>query len=42
MLLSDTENFGKEVFRKHLIFYGNDAYYQIIKEAIKNGLQTKI
>ncbi|MBD3310723.1 hypothetical protein GF351_05900 [Candidatus Woesearchaeota archaeon] len=42
MLVSDDENFGKEVFRKHLLFYGIEAYYQIIKEAIKNGLQTKI
>lgn len=42
MLISNKENFGKEVMRKHLLFYGADAYYQIIKEAIKNGLQEKI
>ncbi len=42
MLTNDKENFGKEVFRKHLLFYGAEAYYQIIKEAIKNGLQRKI
>lgn len=42
MLTSDKENFGKEVFRKHLLFYGAEAYYQILKEAIKNGLQRKI
>lgn len=42
MLLADPENFGKEVFRKHLLFYGADAYYQIIREASRNGLQTKI
>ena len=42
MLTSDKENFGKEVFRKRLLFYGAEAYYQIIKEAIKNGLQRKI
>jgi len=42
MLISDKENFGKEVLRKHLLFYGADAYYQIIKEAKKNGLQAKI
>ena len=42
MLIADNENFGKEVFRKHLLFYGTEAYYQIIKEAIKNGLQSKI
>jgi hypothetical protein len=42
MLINDQENLGKESFRKHLLFYGADAYYQIIKEAIKNGLPTKI
>jgi len=42
MLIADEENFGKEVFRKHLLFYGVEAYYHIIKEAIKNGLQSKI
>jgi predicted nucleotidyltransferase len=42
MLISESENFGKEVVRKHLLFYGADAYYQIIREAIKNGLQSKI
>ncbi|MBW2975016.1 nucleotidyltransferase domain-containing protein [Candidatus Woesearchaeota archaeon] len=35
MLIADNENFGKEVFRKHLIFYGSEAYYQIIKEATR-------
>ena len=42
MLLEDDENFGKEVFRKHIIFYGTEAYYRIIMEAKKNGLQNKI
>jgi len=42
MLVADDENFGKEVFRKHLLYYGSEAYYNIIKEAIKNGLQSKI
>ena len=42
MLVSEDENFGKEVFRKHLLFYGVEAYYQIIKGAIRNGLQSKI
>jgi len=42
MLIDDEENFGKEVFRKHLLVYGAEAYYQILKEAIRNGLQTKI
>lgn len=42
MLISEEENFGKEFFRKHLLFYGADAYYQIIKEAIRSGLSFKI
>ena len=42
MLLEDDENFGKEIFRKHIIFYGTEAYYRIIMEAKKNGLQNKI
>ncbi|MBS1266862.1 MAG: hypothetical protein MAG795_00831 [Candidatus Woesearchaeota archaeon] len=42
MLINEEENFGKELFRKHLLFYGVDSYYQIIKEAVKNGLQRKI
>ena len=42
MLLDEKENFGKEIFRKHLLMYGQEAYYQIIKEAIQNGLQRKI
>lgn len=42
MLINESENFGKESFRKHLLFYGIDAYYQIVKEALKNGLSSKI
>lgn len=42
MLINDKENFGKEVFRKHLLFYGAEMYYQIVKEAIKDGLQRKV
>lgn len=42
MLTNNQENFGKESFRKHLLFYGIEGYYQIIKEAIKNGLPSKI
>ncbi|HZX44254.1 MAG TPA: nucleotidyltransferase domain-containing protein [Candidatus Nanoarchaeia archaeon] len=42
MLVSLEENFGKEAFRKHLLFYGTEAYYEIIKEAAKNGLQSRL
>lgn len=42
MLLSDEENLGKEIFRHHLLPYGTEAYYHIIWEASRNGLQSKI
>ncbi|OYT32589.1 hypothetical protein DRJ22_03170 [Candidatus Woesearchaeota archaeon] len=42
MLLNDEENLGKQIFRKHCLAYGNEAYYNIIDEAIKNGLSFKI
>ena len=37
MLLSEEENLGKQIFRKHILFFNADIYYQLIKEAYKNG-----
>jgi predicted nucleotidyltransferase len=37
MLLSDSENLGKEVFRKHLIFLNADKYYRILKKVMNRG-----
>ncbi len=37
MLLSSEENLGKEAFRNHLIYQNSTSYYQLIKEAIKDG-----
>lgn len=37
MLLSKEENFGKEVFKNHLIFRNAERYYTLLKEAIENG-----
>lgn len=37
MLLSKEHNFGKEVFKYHLILKNARRYYEIIFEAIKNG-----
>jgi|TARA_Y100000310_G_scaffold11008_1_gene11644 predicted nucleotidyltransferase len=39
MLLAEEENLGKQVFRKHIVFYNADIYYQLIKEAYKNGFR---
>jgi predicted nucleotidyltransferase len=39
MLLSDEENLGKQIFRKHRIFFNPDIYYQLIKEAHKHGFR---
>ena len=39
MLLKKEENLGKQIFRKHKLFYNNDLYYNLIKEAYKNGFR---
>lgn len=39
MLLDKEENYGKEIFRNHIIFFGVENYYLIVKEAIENGFK---
>lgn len=39
MLLDKKENFGKEIFKKKLLFRNSERYYQLIKEAIENGFR---
>ncbi len=39
MLLRKEENLGKQIFKKHRLFYNSDIYYQLIKEAYKNGFR---
>lgn len=39
MLLNDEFNFGKEVFKNRLIFRNSERYYELIKEAVKNGFK---
>ncbi len=39
MLLRKEENLGKQIFRKHRLFYNPEIYYQLIKEAYKNGFR---
>ncbi|MEK6826922.1 MAG: nucleotidyltransferase domain-containing protein [Nanoarchaeota archaeon] len=39
MLLRDEENLGKQIFRKHKLFFNADIYYKLIREAYKNGFR---
>jgi len=39
MLLRGEENLGKQIFRKHILFYNADIYYQLIKEANRHGFR---
>jgi hypothetical protein len=39
MLLTEEENIAKEVFRSNLLFFNGDIYYELIKEAYKNGFR---
>jgi len=39
MLLRDEENLGKQIFRKHILFFNAEIYYQLVKEAYKNGFR---
>ena len=39
MLLEDGENTAKEIFRSNLLFFNGDIYYELIKEAYKNGFR---
>ena len=39
MLINEEFNYGKELARKHLIYYGAEQYYKILFEAMKNGFK---
>ncbi len=39
MLLDKKENYGKEIFRHHIILKNAYIYYEILKEAIENGFK---
>ena len=41
MLLRDEENLGKQIFKNHKLFFNVDIYYQLIKEAYKNGFRQQ-
>ena len=40
MLLREEENLAKQIFRNNKIFFNPDIYYQLIKEAYKNGFRA--
>lgn len=39
MLVDEGENYGKEVARNNLIFFGGAVYYNILNEGIKHGFR---
>lgn len=39
MLLNDKENYGKEIARNCLVFFGGAVYYSILEDAIKHGFR---
>lgn len=39
MLINIEFNYGKELARRHILFYGAEAYYKILFEAMKNGFK---
>ncbi len=39
MLLDKKENYGKEIAKNNLIFYGGASYYSILSDAINNGFK---
>ena len=40
MLKSKEENFGKEIYKNHLIIKNANSYYALIKEAVENGFRS--
>ncbi len=39
MLINNEFNYGKELARKHILYYGAEQYYQILFEAMKHGFK---
>lgn len=39
MLLKEEENLGKQIFRKHVLIWGNEQYYELLREAEENGFR---
>lgn len=41
MLLDKKENYGKEIYKNHIIIKNAYIYYELLKEAIENGFSSK-
>jgi predicted nucleotidyltransferase len=39
MLLNKNENYGKEIYKNHIILFGAENFYSILREAIENGFK---
>lgn len=39
MLLREEENLGKEIYKKNILMWGNDQYYELIREVEENGFK---
>lgn len=39
MLLRKEENLGKEIYKKSILLWGDDQYYELIREAEENGFK---
>ena len=39
MLAEKEENYGKEIFRKHIVITGAEFYFKLVKEAIDHGFK---
>ena len=39
MLINEEFNYGKELVKKHIIYYGAEQYYKILFGAMKNGFK---
>jgi hypothetical protein len=39
MLTNEEYNYGKEIAKKHILWYGTESYYKIILKSLKNGFK---
>lgn len=40
MLIRKEENLGKQIYRKHILFFNPDIYYALVKEAYQRGFRA--
>jgi hypothetical protein len=39
MLTNEEYNYGKEIAKKDILWYGTESYYKIILKSLKNGFK---